>query len=89
MDDNTVLRCCRGMRSKTLEQRVACWRPFRRYLLLQGLGPWPRKPEHLLGYFELKVEENSEDMSHEEEAIARRLTSTAGTIYRRLSRRAL
>ena len=57
VDDTTVLRCCRGMRSKTLEQRVACWRPFRRYLLTQGLGPWPREPEHLLGYFELKVEE--------------------------------
>ena len=57
VDETTFLRCCRGMRSKTLEQRVACWRPFRRYLLTQGLGPWPREPEHLLGYFELKVEE--------------------------------
>ena len=40
-----------------MEQRAACWRPFRRYLVLQGLGPWPREPEHLLSYFELKAEE--------------------------------
>ena len=57
MDEHTVLRCCRGLRSKTQEQRVACWRPFRRYLLSQGLGPWPTAPEHLLDYFDFKAEE--------------------------------
>ena len=36
-DEASLLRCCRGLRAKTLAQRVACWRPFRRYLLGQGL----------------------------------------------------
>ena len=25
------LRCCRGLRARTLAQRVSCWRPFRRW----------------------------------------------------------
>ena len=28
--DGASLRCCRGLRSRTLAQRVSCWRPFRR-----------------------------------------------------------
>ena len=56
-DEASLLRCCRGLRSKTLAQRVSCWRPFRRYLVGQGLAPWPTHPDHLLGYFELLAEE--------------------------------
>ena len=32
-DSSVALRCCRGLRAKTLEQRVSCWRPLRRWLL--------------------------------------------------------
>mgnify|MGYP003333697518 CR=1 FL=1 len=58
-DDTTILRCCRGLRSKTLEQRVACWRPLRRYLLAHGEGPWPTSAEQLLDFLSLKAREGA------------------------------
>ena len=40
-DSTVALRCCRGLRAKTLEQMVSCWRPFRRWLLATGRPPFP------------------------------------------------
>ena len=56
-EDITVLRCCRGLRSSTLSQRLNHWRPFRHYLLHTGQGPWPQCSQVVLDYFDLKVEE--------------------------------
>ena len=47
-------RCCRGLRAKTLEQRVVCWRPLRRWLLATGGPCFPTTPEHFLGYLEAR-----------------------------------
>ena len=37
-------RCCRGLAARTLEQRISCWRPFRRWLLDSsgGVAAGPR-----------------------------------------------
>ena len=56
-EDVTILRCCRGLRSSTLAQRLSTWRPFRRFLLHSGHGPWPNNEQVVLDYFDLKVEE--------------------------------
>ena len=48
-DSLLTQRCCRGLRARTLEQRVTCWRPLRRWLLATGGPPFPTCPEHFLG----------------------------------------
>ena len=59
-DELTLLRCCRGLRAKTLSQRVSCWKPFRRHLLQSGLQPpFPQRPEPLLDYLALRAKEGA------------------------------
>ena len=53
------LRCCRGLRSKTLAQRVSCWRPFRRWLVASGYPPFPSSHETVLQYMELRRKEGA------------------------------
>ena len=48
-----ALRCCRGQRPNSLKQRVSCWRPFRRWLLAEGLPPFPETAAQTLDYLEL------------------------------------
>ena len=50
LEGEAPLRCCRGLRAKTLAQRVACWRPFRRWLLANDHGPWPTTAALVLEY---------------------------------------
>ena len=45
-----ALRCCKGLRAKTLKQRVSCWRPLRRWLLQVGRPPFPAEASDFLGY---------------------------------------
>ena len=42
------LRCCKGLRAKTLSQRLTCWQPFRRWLLTTGHLPFPDTPQLFL-----------------------------------------
>ena len=58
-DDSALLRCCRGLSAKTLAQRLACWAPLRRWLLTQGLGPWPASAQPLLDYLETRLREGA------------------------------
>ena len=57
-EDTTLLRCCRGLRAKTLAQRVSCWRPFRRYLS-QGYPAFPSSADQVLEYFKVRGEEGA------------------------------
>ena len=52
IDGASVLRCCRGMRANTLKQRVTDWRPFRRWLIANGDGPFPTLPQQALDYLD-------------------------------------
>ena len=57
--DGASLRCCRGLRARTLAQRVSCWRPFRRWLLTTTGAPWPQSTAALLDYFEVMRSEGT------------------------------
>ena len=58
-EEGALLRCCRGLSSKTLEQRLACWKPFRRWLLAEGHGPWPTTTAPFLQYLEVRRAEGA------------------------------
>ena len=53
------LRCCRGVRANTIQQRVSCWRPFRRWLLSLSKRSWPNEAQDLLDFFEVRRTEGA------------------------------
>ena len=53
-NETGAMRCCVGLRPKTLRQRLACWRPVRRWLLGEGLPAFPSDVAPLLRYLELR-----------------------------------
>ena len=57
--DGASLRCCRGLRARTLAQRVSCWRPFRRWLLATTRSPWHLNTAAVLAYFEVRRSEGA------------------------------
>ena len=59
LEQEAPLRCCRGLRADTLAQRLACCRPFSRWLTLRGYGPFPTSEEMVLEYLDLRASENA------------------------------
>jgi len=57
--DGASLRCCRGLRARTLAQRVSCWRPFRRWLLTTTGASWPQDTSVVLDYLEVRRAEGA------------------------------
>ena len=78
MEHTTLLRCCRGLRPKIWEQRVACWRPFRRQLLAHGHGPQPKSLERVLDCFGFKAEEGLVRTTLPSPLVALRFLEAAG-----------
>ena len=54
IDGPSMLRCCRGLRPNTQKKRVSDWRPYRRWLLAEGAGPFPKEQQQVLDYFEVQ-----------------------------------
>ena len=59
LEQEAPLRCCRGLRAKTLAQRLSCWRPFRRWLAFRGYGPFPTSEAMVLEYLDLRASERT------------------------------
>ena len=56
LEGPSALRCCRGLRANTLKKRVDGWRPFRRWLISEGLGFYPASPQQVLDYLDVQWE---------------------------------
>ena len=56
LEGPSSLRCCRGLRANTLKKRVDGWRPFRRWLVSEGLGFYPTSPQQVLDYLDVQWE---------------------------------
>ena len=74
------LRCCRGLRAGTLEQRISCWRPFRRWLVTQGFGPWPRGTQDVLDYLAVRRSEKAARTAFSSQLGALRFLEEAGEV---------
>ena len=78
--DGAALRCCRGLRARTLAQRVSCWRPFRRWLLTTTGAPWPRSTADLLDYFEVRRSEGAPRTAYSSLLSSLRFLEEAGEV---------
>ena len=72
------LRCCLGLRARTLAKRVRDWRPFRRYLLAQGHGAFPTAIGQVLAYMEAKAIAGASISSYKDLQAALRFVEQAG-----------
>ena len=48
-----------GLQAKTLIQRIARWRPFKRWLEAQHGQVWPTCAEQILEYFEVRQQKGA------------------------------
>ena len=74
------LRCCRGVRASTIQQRISCWRPFRRWLTLQSRSPWPAMAQDLLDYFEVRKSEKAPRTAYSSLLSSLRFLEEAGEV---------
>ena len=81
-DESGAMRCCVGLRAKTLRQRLACWRPVRRWLLDEGLLPFPQEVEPLLRYLELRRKAGTGHTSYKSVQLALGFLEEAGEVPR-------
>ena len=66
--------------ARTLEQRISCWRPFRRWLLATHGLVWPLGPEPLLEYFKVRQTEGAARSSYDSLLSALRFLEEAGEV---------
>jgi hypothetical protein len=78
--DGASLRCCRGLRARTLAQRVSCWRPFRRWLLTTTGAPWPLTTSVVLDYLEVRRAEGAPRTAYASLLSALRFLEEAGEV---------
>ena len=80
LEGDTPLKCCRGLRAKTLAQRVACWRPFRRWLLANDHGPFPACAEQVLDFLGERAKEGAARTSQASLLASLRFLEEAGEV---------
>ena len=80
LDEQAVLRCCRGLRAKTLHQYLTYWRPFGRWIASEYGLRFPQTQEHVLAYLGVLKRSGAGRTSYTSAVTALRFVEEAGEV---------